>query len=158
MRGEVIVLKPEEYEDWLSAQHRGLAGRQDGAPTALDFAPPLGNLVEQGRRLAQEQGCVKCHSIDGTRHIGPTWLDLYHRKEKLQDGKTVDVDEAYITESMMDPLAKVVAGFQPVMPSFENKLAGPEVAAIVEYIKSLQSDAVRTGASEGPAYAPVRGR
>jgi len=158
MRGEVIVLKPEEYEDWLSSQHRGLVGRQDGQPTALDFAPPLGNLVDQGRRLAQEQGCVKCHSIDGTRHIGPTWLDLYHRKEKLQDGKSVDVDEAYITESMMDPLAKVVAGFQPVMPSFENKLAGPEVAAIVEYIKSLQSDAVRTGASEGPAYAPVRGR
>jgi len=158
MRGEVIVLKPEEYEDWLSSQHRGLASRQDGQPTALDFAPALGNLVDQGRRLAQEQGCVKCHSIDGTRHIGPTWLDLYHRKEKLQDGRSIDVDEAYITESMMDPLAKVVAGFQPVMPSFENKLAGPEVAAIVEYIKSLQSDAVRTGASEGPAYAPVRGR
>jgi cytochrome c oxidase subunit II len=158
MRGEVIVLKPEEYEDWLSAQHRGLAERQDGAPTALDFAPAIGNLVDQGRRLAQEQGCVKCHTVDGTRHIGPTWLDLYHRKERLQDGSSVNVDEAYITESMMDPLAKVVAGFQPVMPSFENKLAGPEVAAIVEYIKSLQSDAVRTGASEGPAYAPVRGR
>jgi len=162
MRGEVIVLKPEEYEDWLSAQRRvvsaALAGRQDGSPTALDFAPPIGNLIDQGRRLAQEQGCVKCHSVDGTRHIGPTWLDLYHRKEKLQDGSTIDVDEAYITESMMDPLSKVVAGFQPVMPSFENKLAGPEVAAIVEYIKSLQSDAVRTGASEGPAYAPVRGR
>jgi cytochrome c oxidase subunit 2 len=158
MRGEVIVLKPEEYQDWLSAQHRGLAERQDGAPTALDFAPAIGNLVDQGRRLAQEQGCVKCHTADGTRHIGPTWLDLYHRKEKLQDGTSIDVDEAYITESMMDPLAKVVAGFQPVMPSFENKLAGPEVAAIVEYIKSLQSDAVRTGASEGPAYAPVRGR
>ncbi|MFL5249919.1 MAG: cytochrome c oxidase subunit II [Myxococcales bacterium] len=162
MRGEVIVLKPEEYEDWLSAQRRvvsaGLAGRQDGSPTALDFAPPIGNMIDQGRRLAQEQGCVKCHSVDGTRHIGPTWLDLYHRKEKLQDGSTVDVDEAYITESMMDPLSKVVSGFQPVMPSFENKLAGPEVAAIVEYIKSLQSDAVRTGASEGPAYAPVRGR
>ncbi|MFL5443028.1 MAG: cytochrome c oxidase subunit II [Myxococcales bacterium] len=162
MRGEVIVLKPEEYEDWLSAQRRvvsaALAGRQDGSPTALDFAPPIGNMIDQGRRLAQEQGCVKCHSVDGTRHIGPTWLDLYHRKEKLQDGSTVDVDEAYITESMMDPLSKVVSGFQPVMPSFENKLAGPEVAAIVEYIKSLQSDAVRTGASEGPAYAPVRGR
>jgi cytochrome c oxidase subunit 2 len=162
MRGEVIVLKPEEYEDWLSAQRRvvsvAMAERQDGAATALDFAPPIGNLIDQGRRLAQEQGCVKCHSVDGTRHIGPTWLDLYHRKEKLQDGSTVDVDEAYITESMMDPLSKVVSGFQPVMPSFENKLAGPEVAAIVEYIKSLQSDAVRTGASEGPAYAPVRGR
>jgi len=70
----------------------------------------------------------------------------------------VDVDEAYLTESMMDPAAKVVAGFQPVMPSFQGKLAGPEVAALVEYIKSLQTDAVRTGPSQGPSYAPIRGR
>jgi cytochrome c oxidase subunit 2 len=158
MRGEVIALKQQEYEDWLALQRRGLATRQDGQPTALDFAPPLGDFVEQGKRVAVEQGCLKCHTTDGTRHIGPTWLDLYHRREKLTDGSFVDVDEAYLTESMMEPAAKVVDGFQPVMPSFEGKIAGPEVAALVEYIKSLQSDAVRSGPSEGPAYAPIRGR
>jgi cytochrome c oxidase subunit II len=158
MRGEVIVLKPQDFEDWLAYQHRGVVATQDGQPTALDFAPALGNMVDQGRRIAAEQGCVKCHSTDGTRHIGPTWLDLYHRREKLADGRTVEADEAYLTESMMDPALKVVEGFQPVMPSFQGKLAGPEVAALVEYIKSLQSDAVRTGPSEGPAYAPIRGR
>jgi len=51
-----------------------------------------------------------------------------------------------------------VAGFQPVMPSFQGKLGGPEVAALVEYIKSLRSDAVLVGPSEGPAYAPIRNR
>jgi cytochrome c oxidase subunit II len=159
MRGEVIVLKPQEYEDWLASQKRGaLVSRQDGSPTEFDFAPPLGNLVDQGKRIAAEQGCLKCHSTDGTRHIGPTWLDLYHRREKLNDGSFVDADEAYLTESMMDPALKVVDGFQPVMPAFQGKISGPEVAALVEYIKSLQSDAVRTGPSEGPAYAPVRGR
>jgi cytochrome c oxidase subunit II len=158
MRGEVTVLKPQEYEDWLAFQHRGVVATQDGQPTALDFAPALGNMVDQGRRIAAEQGCLKCHTTDGTRHIGPTWLDLYHRREKLNDGSTVDADEAYLTESMMDPALKVVEGFQPVMPSFQGKLAGPEVAALVEYIKSLQSDAVRIGPSEGPAYAPIRGR
>ncbi|MFL5370649.1 MAG: cytochrome c oxidase subunit II [Myxococcales bacterium] len=158
MRGEVIVLKPQDFEDWLAYQHRGVVATQDGQPTALDFAPALGNMVDQGRRIAAEQGCVKCHSTDGTRHIGPTWLDLYRRREKLADGRTVEADEAYLTESMMDPALKVVEGFQPVMPSFQGKLAGPEVAALVEYIKSLQSDAVRTGPSEGPAYAPIRGR
>jgi len=158
MRGEVIVLKPQDFEDWLAFQHRGVVATQDGQPTALDFAPALGNMVDQGRRIAAEQGCVKCHSTDGTRHIGPTWLDLYHRRERLTDGSTVEADEAYLTESMMDPALKVVEGFQPVMPSFQGKLAGPEVAALVEYIKSLQSDAVRTGPSEGPAYAPIRGR
>jgi cytochrome c oxidase subunit 2 len=159
MRGEVIVLRPQEYEDWLAMERRGLlASQQDGQPTGLDFVPPLGNLVEQGRRIAADQGCLKCHTIDGTRHIGPTWLDLYQRREKLSDGSVVLVDEAYLTESMMDPAEKIVEGFQPVMPSFQGKLAGPEVAALVEYIKSLQSDAVRTGPSEGPAYAPIRGR
>jgi cytochrome c oxidase subunit 2 len=159
MRGEVIVLRPQDYEDWLAFQRRGsLVAQQDGQPTALDFAPPLGNLVDQGRRIAADQGCLKCHTTDGTRHIGPTWLDLYHRREKLSDGSVIDVDEGYLTESMMDPAAKVVAGFQPVMPSFQGKLAGPEIAALVEYIKSLQSDAVRTGPSEGPSYAPIRGR
>ena len=158
MRGEVIVLNPQEYEDWLSSQRRGLASRQDGAPTTLDFAPSLGNLADQGKRVAAEQGCLKCHTTDGTRHIGPTWLDLYQRRERLTDGSTVVADESYLTESMMDPAFKVVEGFQPVMPSFQGKLQPPEVAALVEYIKSLQSDAVRTGPSEGPAYAPVRGR
>ena len=158
MRGEVIVLKPQDYEDWLASQRRGLVAQQDGQPTSLDFAPPLGNLVDQGRRVAGEQGCLKCHSTDGTRHIGPSWLDLYQRREKLTDGSTVVADEAYLTKSMMDPAADVVEGFQPVMPSFQGKIAGPEVAALVEYIKSLQSDAVRTGPSEGPAYAPIRGR
>ncbi len=139
MRGEVIVLKPQEYEDWLAMERRGLlASQQDGAPTALDCVPPLGNLIEQGRRIAADQGCLKCHTIDGTRHIGPTWLDLYQRRERLSDGSMVFVDEAYLTESMMDPAQKI--------------------AALVEYIKSLQSDAVRTGPSEGPAYAPIRGR
>jgi cytochrome c oxidase subunit 2 len=158
MRGEVIVLKPHDYEDWLALQKRGLVAQQDGQPTALDFAPPLGNLVDQGRRIAAEQGCLKCHTLDGTRHIGPTWLDLYRRREKLNDGSMIDADEAYLTESMMDPAQKIVQGFQPVMPSFQGKLAGPEVAALVEFIKSLQSDAVRTGPSQGPAYAPIRGR
>jgi cytochrome c oxidase subunit 2 len=158
MRGEVIVMKPQDYQDWLAAQRRGLASRQDAAPTSLDYAPPLSSLVDQGERVAVEQGCFKCHSTDGTRHIGPTWLDLYHRREKLTDGSLIEVDEAYLTRSMMEPAVDVVAGFQPVMPSFQGKLGGPEVAALVEYIKSLRSDAVLVGPSEGPAYAPVRNR
>jgi len=55
----------------------------------------------------------------------------------------------------MDPAAKIVTGFDNVMPSFQNKLAGPEIAALVEYMKSLQSDTVRNTPSEAPLYAPV---
>jgi cytochrome c oxidase subunit 2 len=155
MRGEVIVMKPQDYEDWLALERRGLASRQDVAP---ESPPPMSDLVEQGKRVAVDQGCLKCHTTDGTRHIGPTWLDLYHRREKLTTGALIDADEAYLTRSMMEPATDIVDGFQPVMPSFEGKISGPEVAALVEYIKSLQSDAVRSGPSEGPAYAPIRGR
>ena len=102
------------------------------------------------------KGCLKCHSIDGTRHIGPTWLDLYHRRERLTTGAFIDADEAYLTRSMMDPAVEIVDGYQPVMPSYEGKLTAPETSALVEYIKSLQSDAVRPGPSEGPSYAPLR--
>ena len=158
MRAEVIVMKPDEYEDWLQNLKKGLARKQDGTPTPLEYVPTASSLVEQGRLLSISAGCVKCHSVDGTRHIGPTWLDMFGRHEVMQDGKTLVIDEGYMTESIMDPLAKIVAGYQPVMPSYQNKLAGPEIAALVEYMKSLQSDAVTLGPPEGPVYAPIRGR
>jgi cytochrome c oxidase subunit 2 len=159
MRGEVIVMKPEEYEAWLQNLKRGpLASRQDGTNTQLEFVQAAGSLAEQGRRLSIEAGCVKCHTIDGTRHIGPTWLDMWGRHEKLKTGETITVDETYMTESIMDPMAKIVDGYEPIMPSYQNKLAGPEIAALVEYMKSLQSDVVRNTPPEGPVYAPVRGR
>jgi cytochrome c oxidase subunit II len=106
--------------------------------------------VEQGRLASLKYGCVKCHSVDGSPHIGPTWLDMYHRQEQLEGGKTVLVDEAYITESMMDPKSKVVAGFQPVMPSFSGQITPPETAAIIEYIKSLRSDRLAQEAQKNP--------
>ncbi len=116
------------------------------------------SVVDEGRRAAAEQGCMKCHSVDGSRHIGPTWVDLYLRREKLKDGRTVVADEAYLTRSMMDPGADVVAGYQNVMPTFQGRLTPPEAAAIVEYIKSLKSPAVRSGPSEGPAYESIPAR
>ena len=62
-------------------------------------------MAEQGQqRGAARQGCLKCHTVDGAPHIGPTWLDLYDaRRASCQDGQTIRVDEAYLTESMMDP-------------------------------------------------------
>src|SRR5262249_2722472 len=100
-------------------------------------------------------GCLKCHTTDGTRHIGPTWLDLYQRHEKLDGSPSeVVVDEAYITESMMDPKAHHVAGFPFVMPSFRGRLQAPETAAIVEFTKSLRTGVENRG-PEAPAYVPT---
>jgi cytochrome c oxidase subunit 2 len=105
--------------------------------------------------VASQKGCFKCHSVDGSAHIGPTWLDLYQRRELLTSGETVVADEAYLTESMMEPMAKVVAGFQPVMPSFQGQLTAPEAAAIVEYIRALRSTRVEHVKTQGPVYEPI---
>ena len=155
MRAEVIVMKPAEYEAWLANLKRGIPNTQDGTPTPIENVAANTSLVEQGKRIAVEQGCVKCHTVNGERHIGPSWLDMYGRHEKMKTGEMITVDEGYMTESIMDPAAKIVDGFDNVMPSFQNKLAGPEIAALVEYMKSLQSDTVRNTPSEAPLYAPV---
>jgi cytochrome c oxidase subunit 2 len=92
--------------------------------------------------------------VDGSRHIGPTFVDLYGRRERLTSGELITADEAYLTRSMMDPAAQLVTGYQNVMPSFQGKMTPPEVAAVVEYLKSLKTPAVTAGPSEGPVYEP----
>ncbi|NOK06835.1 MULTISPECIES: cytochrome c oxidase subunit II [Myxococcus] len=156
MLAEVVVLPQEEYDNWIQEQRRGrLQDRQD-ALADNSLVPPVARMVEQGQVLAGTQGCFKCHSVDGSQHIGPTFLGMYDRVEQLDDGQTIRVDEAYITQSMMDPGAHLVAGYQNVMPTYQGKLQGPETAAIVEYIKSLRTPNVREGASEGPAYDAIQ--
>jgi cytochrome c oxidase subunit 2 len=155
MLGELVVMPEAEWDQWMSEQKRyQVAGAQDTDPGS-ERVLAAGNLVEQGRRVASEQGCLKCHSVDGSRHIGPTWVDLYGRNTKLKDGKTVLADEAYLTKSMMDPAAQLVDGYQNVMPTYQGKMSPPEVAAVIEYIKSLRTPAVRTGPAEGPAYESI---
>jgi cytochrome c oxidase subunit II len=181
MWGEVIALSAEDYEAWMQEQRQGLVSRRDASPSAPESQEPRkparqaalydarephgelmyaerGSLPERGERLAAEKGCLKCHSVDGTEHIGPTWVDLYQRRERLTSGETVVADEAYLTESMMRPLAKVVAGFEPVMPSYLGQLEAAEVAALVEYIKTLRSARLETIRSERPEYEPVGGK
>ena len=119
MRGRVIAMQPADYADWLATH-----------------ATP--NLAAAGEKLAAEHGCLRCHTVDGTPHLGPTWKGMYGSQVTLGDGRTVIADEAYLTESMMDPLAKLHAGFPPIMPSYLGQLSGPEAAAIVEFIRSLR--------------------
>jgi cytochrome c oxidase subunit 2 len=155
MLGEIVALEPAEYDAWLAERRRGPAEKQDGIGDAPE--PGAGtSMIERGRRAATDRGCFRCHTVDGTPHIGPTWLGLYRRPTRLSTGETIIADESYLTESMMDPLAKLVAGYQPVMPSFRGQLDAPEAAAIVELIKSLRPE--REGAvppQEGPAYEPA---
>jgi cytochrome c oxidase subunit 2 len=119
MRGRVIAMAPDTFARWEAGHD----------------AP---GLAAAGERIAGERGCLRCHTVDGTPHLGPTWLGLYASRVPLTDGTFVTADEAYLTESMMDPNAKLVTGFVPTMPSYFGQLTAPETAAIVEYIRSLR--------------------
>jgi cytochrome c oxidase subunit II len=156
MLGEVVVMPAAEFDAWVTEQRRGLAAAADISSAPGERVLESSNVIDEGRRVASEQGCMKCHSIDGSRHIGPAWNDLYLRQEKLHNGRIVVADEGYLTKSMMDPAAELVAGYQNVMPSYQGRMSPPEVAAVVEYIKSLKSPAVRSGPSEGPVYESNR--
>lgn len=95
-----------------------------------------GDDVAAGEELAAANGCVACHSIDGTAVVGPSWQGLYESETTLDDGTTVVADEEYLTESITDPGAKIVEGYTNLMPPVTMSEA--EVAQVVEYIKSVK--------------------
>jgi len=124
MESPVIVDSQSDYDAWISAQAKIAA---EAAKT------PEG----QGKLLTVRNGCIGCHSVDGSKMTGPTWLGLYGEEVLLDDGTTLTSDEAYITESILNPKAKEVKGFAPtVMPAYP--LTDEEIANIVAYLKTLK--------------------
>lgn len=95
-------------------------------------------LVAQGEELYLTLGCAQCHTRDGKRLLAPTFKGLYGKEETLEDGSKVIVDDAYIRESILEPNAKVVAGYQPMHPPMSWELDEQKIAAIIAFIKSLR--------------------
>jgi cytochrome c oxidase subunit 2 len=118
MLSTVIVESQSDLDAWLET-----AGVDEDTP-----------LPEYGAQLYEQQMCIQCHSIDGTPQIGPTLQGLYGSTEELVDGSAVEVDENYLRESLLDPAARVVAGYQPVMPTY-GSLNERQVNALIEFIK-----------------------
>ena len=121
MVSKVVVQSAEGYRSWLEQMSA------DVEPTAA-----------AGEKLFQTKACFTCHTTDGTAKIGPTFKGIFGHAVSLADGATVTVDEEYIRESILNPTAKVVQGFQPVMPTYQGQLKPNEIQALVEYIKALQ--------------------
>jgi cytochrome c oxidase subunit II len=118
MTGEVIVMEPAAYQAWLS---RGAVS---------------GSLASNGQQLFQQLGCSTCHRFD-TQGRGPNLAGLYGKPVLLDDGRTVTADENYIRESILNPGVKVVAGFRPIMPTFQGQISEESLMALVAYVKSL---------------------
>jgi cytochrome c oxidase subunit 2 len=122
MRGRVKVVSDREYAEWLEAS----SGPPEGMP-----------LEEYGEKLFTSRRCVTCHSMDGTSNVGPTFLGLFGGQVFIEAGGQVLADENYLRESMLDPEAKVVDGFDAVMPTYQGLLNDRDIDALIAYIKSL---------------------
>ncbi len=118
MIGQVVVMKPVEYQKWLG----GALGESVGSA---------------GERLFQQLGCQSCHLEDG-RGAGPSLVGVFGKPVQLQGGKTAVADEDYLRESILNPGAKIVAGYQPVMPTFQGRIREEELLQIIAYIKGLR--------------------
>lgn len=118
MIGTVTVLEPAEYQAWLSG---GAGG---------------GTMAENGAKLFADLTCNTCHLENGQGR-GPVLKGLFGKQVLLSNGQTVDMDEAYIRESVLNPQAKVVAGFQPIMPTFQGLVTEEQLLQLIAYVKSL---------------------
>jgi cytochrome c oxidase subunit 2 len=123
MLGQIHVDTPEDYQRW----------REEGDETTQSMP-----LAELGRMLYESRGCVTCHSIDGTRGQGPSFTGIFGETQTMNDGSSVVVDENYIRQSILEPQANIVAGFEGIMPTFQGLLRDREISALIEFIKEQQ--------------------
>jgi cytochrome c oxidase subunit 2 len=135
MRGYVEVMEPTEYENWLS----GNAGQ--ASPAAA------------GRGLYESLGCVSCHGANAEGGRGPALIGVYGSKVVLSGGQSVVADEGYVRESILNPQAKIVTGFGPIMPSFQGQISEEQLLQVVAYVKSLSTAKPETGTAKPPPPA-----
>lgn len=136
MIGTVTVLEPAKYQEWLQG------GSNDGT------------LAQRGAKLFNDLACSTCH-LDSGQGRGPTLADIVGTTVALQDGSSVVVDEAYLRESILNSQAKVVKGFQPLMPTFQGLVSEENLVALIEHVKSLSPQATPAAPAATPTPAPA---
>jgi cytochrome c oxidase subunit II len=126
MLGKVIVMSPEAYDIW----EKGKEIEEEKGVATLPSA-------ERGEQIYTQSGCNACHSLDGSTGVGPSWKSLVGHKVEMQNGEEITADENYIRQSILEPQAKIVKGYQPVMPSFKGILSDDDISALIAYMKTL---------------------
>jgi len=130
MTGEVVVMAPKDYEAWIGKGPFPSEAGSAAAPTP----------TSAGEELFTKMGCSSCHIATGEGRA-PSLVGLYGKKVVLNNGQSVIADDTYIRESILKPAAKVVAGYEPIMPLFQGQLTEENVLELIEYIKSLKGTA-----------------
>ncbi|HSL24110.1 MAG TPA: cytochrome c oxidase subunit II [Vicinamibacterales bacterium] len=119
MIGSIVAMEPEDFQAWLAGG------------TGADASP-----AQAGEKLFADLACNTCHTGDAQAR-GPVLNGLFGRTVQLQDGSTVVADETYIRESILNPQAKIAAGFQPLMPTFQGMVTEEQILQLIAYIRSL---------------------
>jgi len=119
MLGHIVVMAPSEYQKWLGS------------------GPGEDTVAGAGARLFQSLGCAACHGEKNTER-GPALAGLFGTRVRLRDGKAALADENYLRESIVNPQAKVIAGYQPIMPTFKGLVSEEGILQIISYLKSLE--------------------
>lgn len=118
MIGWVYVMTPDDYAGWLGGGVRGES------------------MAESGQRLFTQLGCITCHVADN-RGRCPTLNGVFNHPVKLQDGRTVLADDAYLRNVIVNPNSMPLPGYAPVMPSFQGQINEEQLLQLIAYIKSL---------------------
>jgi len=129
MGGWVVVMEPTEFDNWLS----GNANQQ--SPAAA------------GQQMFQTLGCASCHGANGEGGRGPALVGVFNSQVQLTGGQTIKADEGYIRESILTPQAKIVAGFGPIMPTFQGQVNEEQIVQLLAYVKSLGSNTAQPAAT-----------
>jgi cytochrome c oxidase subunit 2 len=136
MQGQIVVMEPQDYETWLAG------------------GPPPESPLAAGEKLFTDMGCITCHRPDSALRA-PRLVGIYGKQVLLTTGEKVTADDSYIRESIVSPVAKVVAGYQPVMPTFKGQLNEEQLISLITYVKSLQAP---PGASPAPEASTTQSR
>src|SRR5579872_711254 len=129
MIGWVTVMNDSDYENWVAS-----GGTE-------------GSMAQQGERLFEQYGCSTCHQTE-QQGRGPNLRGLYGSRVQLSDGRTVLADDSFIRESILNPNAKVVAGYWPdVMPTFQGQVSEEQLLQLIVYIKSLANSGTPTAST-----------
>ncbi len=135
MVGWVDAMEPRDYANWASGAGGG------------------GDLATKGQQIFLQNGCSTCHLLDQQGRC-PNLRGLYNKPVLLNDGRTVSADDAYIRESILEPNAKIAAGFEPnIMPVYKGQLSEENVIQLIAYVKSLSPTTPES--QQGSQQAPI---
>jgi cytochrome c oxidase subunit II len=130
MIGSVVVMEPAAFQSWLTGGGSG-------------------SLAAEGQKIFQSLGCVTCHRADSGGR-GPRLEGLFGRTVNLATGEEVVADADYIRESIVTPAAKVVSGYQPIMPTYLGLVSEEGLMQLIAYIQSLEEPAGAADRAQGP--------